>query len=437
MFAEFCGILVSQYTAELPLKLNMKTSYIVVGLGFGDETKGATVDALCRKYGIDMVCRFNGGSQAAHNVCTPDGGHHTFSQIGSGTFAGAKTFLSRFMLVDPSRFLVEDDVLIAKGISILDRVFVDERALVITPFHVLLNRVREQARGTTHHGTTGMGISETVMDGMARKDAIRCGLLREPISVITRALEVTQEALLPEMKRLGAALEFERLSIPNIAARYKRFHSRTRILTADEVTGLLQDAAGKTGIVFEGAQGILLDQNYGFHPHTTWSTTTSYNAFILLEESYVETDVEVVGVTRTYTTRHGAGPFPTEAPKLNLAELHNSDDGLAGQFRIGYLDMPLLRYAARCCGGIDRLAVSHLDNHPGWYCTRNDHLDLTKLPTNTFEQEALCRQAWQPIMGAYLDKVPNDFSSVIAEQLNVPLLIESWGPTYKDRAVTN
>ncbi len=109
-------------------------------------------------------------------------------------------------------------------------------------------------------------------------------------------------------------------------------------------------------VVFEGAQGVLLDETWGFHPHTTWSDCTFAGALALSGDR----PVHRLGVTRTYAHRHGPGPFPTEGT-LALGEPHNRDDGWQGRFRVGALDGVLLRYAVAVCGGVDGLVVTHLD----------------------------------------------------------------------------
>src|SRR5215831_1774195 len=144
---------------------------IVVDLGYGDAGKGGIVDWLCHRAArvaaggpVHTVVRFNGGAQAAHNVVTPDGRHHTFAQFGSGTFTpGVRTHLSRFMLVDPLALAAEAGHLASAGIpDPLGGLTVDRAALLTTPYHRAANRAREVARvAAARHGSCGMGIGET------------------------------------------------------------------------------------------------------------------------------------------------------------------------------------------------------------------------------------------------------------------------------------
>ena len=142
------------------------TSIIVVDLGYGDAGKGTVADWLCSPASgrqISTVIRFNGGAQAAHNVVTADGRHHTFAQFGSGSFTpGVRTHLSRFVLVDPLALAAEAAHLAAAGVGdALDRLTIDRDALLTTPYHRAANRAREIARGPGRHCSCGMGIGET------------------------------------------------------------------------------------------------------------------------------------------------------------------------------------------------------------------------------------------------------------------------------------
>src|SRR5258707_5943403 len=139
---------------------------IVVDLGYGDAGKGTVVDWLCspgQAGGPRTVVRFNGGAQAAHNVVTQDGRHHTFAQFGSGTLSapGTRTYLSRFMLVDPLALVGEAEHLARLGVAApLALVAIDRDALLTTPYHQAANRAREAARGAARHGSCGMGVGE-------------------------------------------------------------------------------------------------------------------------------------------------------------------------------------------------------------------------------------------------------------------------------------
>ncbi|MEU3647677.1 adenylosuccinate synthetase [Lentzea sp. NPDC034063] len=340
----------------------MNDHVIVVGLGFGDEGKGATVDALCADGSVSAVVRFNGGAQAAHNVVV-DGRHHTFSQFGSGTLAGVPTWLSRHVLVEPIALATESRELEALGVADpLSLMSIDAQALLTTPFHVAANRARENARGEDRHGSCGKGIGETVWYGLL-EGATR-GVVVEGQEVIGEPGQAptvgdclnpgTLRHKLSTLARFYEPLIGDGISVDELVMLYRSFADAVRITTDD--FGRLADAGR---LVFEGAQGVLLDETHGFHPHTTWSTTTPRNAKALLGGR----KARVIGVTRTYQTRHGAGPLPTEDQAVldRFPEAHNGTGEFQGAWRAGHLDANLLRYSVDCCGGIDGLAVTHLD----------------------------------------------------------------------------
>ena len=348
------------------------SSTIVVGLGFGDEAKGATVDFLCAQGDVAGVVRFNGGAQAAHNVLA-DGRHHTFRQFGSGTLSGVPTFLSRHVLIEPIGLAGEAEELAALGVpDPLGLVTVDPDALITTPVHVAANRTREDRRGAGRHGSTGLGIGETVWYDLVVRRGARAGQRVEnlvaPSDARGRALRVrdcldrrVRRDRLADLVRFYAPLlaggAHGHDQVETMADLLEAFAGAVRIAGPDH----LARTAARGRLVFEGAQGVLLDEWRGFHPHTTWSTTTPANAQALLAAAGLPRG-EVLGLTRVYTTRHGAGPLPTEDPALlAVAEPFNGTGAYQGGWRAGHLDLVALRYAVEVIGGVDALAVSHLD----------------------------------------------------------------------------
>lgn len=337
------------------------THVIVTDLGYGDAGKGSVTDWLCSSRGTALrgerpaaaVVRFNGGSQAGHNV-TDGRRHHTFAQFGSGTFRGIPTFLSCYMLLDPLALAAEDAHLIQIGLgSALDLLAVDRDALVITPYHIAVNKARELARGDRRHGSCGKGIGETASFAIRHPGiALRAG------DCLNRREMYRKLGWI----RLVLAEEAGEQALRDVPARedimdaYQAFASRVALVDGRyHLARLLRQGP----VVFEGAQGVLLDERSGFHPYTTWSATTAVNARTLLAEA--GQDGYVLGVTRAYMTRHGAGPLVTEDPALDFPEPHNTTDQWQGAFRQGHPDALALDYAVRVNGGIDGLAVTHLD----------------------------------------------------------------------------
>ncbi len=339
---------------------------IVVDLGYGDAGKGTIVDWLCASRARDgrpvrAVVRFNGGAQAAHHVLAPSGRVHPFAQFGAGTFTpGTATFLSRFMLVDPLALVAEAERLRCLGVADpFGLVTVDRAALLSTPYHRARGRARERARGAARHGSCGMGIGETARYALAYPaDAPRAGDLTAPRTLL-RKLTLLRDRLTPPGTGGGAdgGTGGGAPAPADVAAVFGAVGARLTLAGDGYLAGLLR--AGP--VVFEGAQGVLLDEWRGFHPYTTWSTTTFENAETLLAESGAAGTATRLGVTRTYQTRHGPGPFPTEDPGLGVTEPHNADGRWQGPFRAGHLDAVALGYAARVAGGVDAVALTHLD----------------------------------------------------------------------------
>ena len=439
---------------------NDRHAILVVDLAYGDCGKGTVVDYLTRRCGAGLVVRFNGGPQAGHNVVTPDGRHHTFSQFGSGTFVpGVRTLLSRFMLIEPYALFNEAAHLAGVGVGdALGRLMIDARCPVITPAHQAANRLRELARGDGAHGTCGLGIGETMRDGIDYPElALRAGELGNRATV-AKKLRAVRDLKAGQLRDKVAALRTHPQARPNIDTladgswidvavdNYAALASNVSVV--DEANARVAVAEAET-VIFEGAQGVLLDEWFGFHPHTTWSTTTFANAEALLDESGLAGRRTRVGVLRSYFTRHGAGPLVTEDAALRpkLPEPHNGDAGWQGRFRVGAFDAVAARYALGVAGPVDMLAVTHLDRLtelPDSVChayrdsgggritdlqvRRPADLDYQERLTGLLRQ---CRPAYRPLPG----RDAETFLKVVQEELRTPVGIASFGPTAADKRV--
>jgi adenylosuccinate synthase len=402
------------------------THVAVVDLGYGDAGKGAVVDALCATGPVTAVIRFNGGAQAAHNVVTPDGRHHTFAQFGSGSFHGVPTHLSRFVVVDPLALAAEADHLTSVGVADpFALLTVDAEALLATPWHRAANRIREQRRGVDRHGSCGMGIGQTMEYALSHVDAPRAADVLTP-RVLTRRLTALVDRLTDDLGPLGGP------PVADVVDAFAAFGSAVAIVDG---SAYLPRLLGSGVCVFEGAQGVLLDEWFGWHPYTTWSTTTFDNAEALAG------DVVRLGVTRTYTTRHGAGPLVTADPALALPEAHNGTGRWQGEFRVGHFDAVAHRYAVEVAGGVDALAVTHLDAVP--------HVpDLRICTSYEVDGGAVDRivpgrrgdLAGQSRLTEMLHRAspadsyrPTDWSTAIGGLLGAPVLVESYGPRWTDK----
>jgi adenylosuccinate synthase len=338
----------------------------VIGANFGDEGKGLVTDFLAAQDPAGtVVVRFNGGAQAGHTVVTPAGRRHVFHHFGAGTLAGARTFLSRHFIVNPFLWTKERPELP----ELAGPMDVDRRALLTTPFDMLVNREAERFRGRDRHGSCGLGINETVERcqgplATTVADLERPGRLRELLGEIAgrartrlEQLGVPPSPLFQEMVRSDGLVE-------NYLDVCEQFRRTERLV--DGPAGL----ADFRHVVFEGAQGLLLDEHHRFFPHVTRSRTGLPNVSQIAGEIGL-TGLDVVYVTRAYVTRHGAGPFPTERPGLSFPDPTNAPNEWQGALRFGDLDTDLLAGSVgndlRAAGGLavaPCLAVTCLDHVP-------------------------------------------------------------------------
>jgi adenylosuccinate synthase len=427
-------------------------SYITVGLGFGDEGKGSVVDALVREHRASLVVRYNGGAQAAHNVITPEGLHHTFRQLGSGSFVkDVKTLLSRHMLVNPLTLEMEAedfaDIVKCSRDLILRRVYVDSRALITTPYHRALNRLRECERGKSFHGSCGMGIGETMRDYLEREDdMLRVGDLRDKPTLIVKLMR-TYEAMHQKVKSLNLSdgnnpiikreLSTFQVHQGQIINRYIDLAEKIQIIDPADVQKLFLET---DTAVFEGAQGVLLDAEKGFHPYTTWSNTTTANALSILKEHGHGQHYTEIGVMRSYATRHGPGPFPTEISHGFASELvrneHNTFSTWQKDFRVGWLDLAMLRYALSANGGVEKLAITHVDAaelYSREWPVCMAYKNFLPCPKGNLEDQEDLTAAMFKVEPELAHIPTNSVVKLIESQHNIPVILTSHGPTCLDK----
>lgn len=422
----------------------MKKAIITVGLGFGDESKGAWVDALCVKENVDLVVRYSGGSQCGHNVEIPrdeknGGKRHTFSQMGAGSFCGVRTYLAPQVIVNPPALEREimslhKEFSLSLSHDLWGHVYVDERCLVSTVYHQMLNQAKEAARhpspnDSRRHGSCGHGIGETRRYWLQYgNDAVFAKDLKDH-RVLNAKLGLMQQRLQAQADKIGSL----DLRVESVRKNTVKLWDIGKML---KIIGHIPDFQLA---VFEGAQGVLLDEWCGFFPHVTHSTVTTQHAMELCRESGVE-QVCTLGLTRTYTTRHGAGPFPTYSRRLTSEippDLGNPTNPWQGDFRCGYLDLPMVRYAVDCCekfGPVDGLLVSHLDQTPDRLCAGYElgktGYGLTAQAPNLARQERIGAE----LERCLCDLVDTDREKTL-EALHAirPVSGTAVGPTFKDR----
>lgn len=331
----------------------------VIGASYGDEGKGRTVDWLCARSATPVtVVRSNGGAQAGHTVARADGRRHVFHQLGSGALAGAATHLSRFMVSHP--MILAEELAAVRGLGGATQVSADSRGFVTTPWDMMLNQAVELARGDGRHGSCGLGFGETVERCEKTPFTLTVGDLFSG-GLRAKLVALRDEWLPTRIAQLGLDPSSSPLALARavpLAERFERqcddFAETVRLLDDDELGG-----AG--AIVFEGAQGLLLDQNGAGFPYVTRSNTGLANMVaIALEASIVALDP--VYVTRAYLTRHGRGPMEDERAIdgwFMIEDPTNRPNPWQESLRFGLVDPARLarRIAADCALTNDRLEI--------------------------------------------------------------------------------
>ncbi len=428
-------------------------AYIVIDLGFGDAGKGLLTDFLVRQTQAGVVVRYNGGAQAGHNVVTPEGIHHTFSQFGSGSFNdGVKTYLAKDMVVHPGALLFEGDVLVKKGLDdIFSRIKINPQALLITPYHQSANRIKEMARGSGRHGSCGVGVGETVEDDLAgNDDCIRAGDLAKPDLLMQKMDSIRKRKCRELLNSLGQDLpadnpdaEWQVFEQDDLALRW--LDSIRRIVDLDLLDGsnLLSDwAKGCDAIVLEGAQGVLLDAKAGFFPYNSWTNCSPENAVSLVHEYAPASEIIKVGVSRCYTVRHGPGPLPTETNELDgIVNEHNQMNAWQGGVRYGWFDQVLFNYALKMVNGVDQLAITHLDilnRLETWKICRRYPSDLESCllsyPSLPSARKEDITRRLMAVKTKYdsINAVETDVIEAISQASRLPVYLTGHGPRAQD-----
>jgi adenylosuccinate synthase len=328
---------------------------VVVGAQWGDEGKGKVVDYLASTF--DYVARYAGGHNAGHTVIF-NGHRYVLQLIPSGILRPEKkAVIGAGTVVDPAALVGELENLRKSGIEVRGRLFLSNRAHVIFPYHREMDKASEAALGAAKIGTTSRGIGPTYEDKMARRGIRVCDLLdadrfREKLKRVIKEKDAISRATFGHL-----------LETAGIFEQYLELVAHIRGLVAD--TAVLLNRALDNGepVLFEGAQGTMLDIDHGTYPFVTSSNATSGGVATGLGVAPTRL-TGVVGVTKAYTTRVGAGPFPTEMPDLDANEVRqrgNEFGAVTGRpRRCGWLDLEVLRFA-KMLNGIDSLVVTKLD----------------------------------------------------------------------------
>lgn len=327
----------------------MKNAYITIGSMFGDEGKGNVTDVLCAENPSTINVRFNGGAQASHTVVTPDGKRNAFRHFGSGTFTGASTYLSEDFIVNIYAF-DEERRKLSDEFKIKPNTFVNPKCMVTTLWDMYINQAIETLRGENRHGSCGMGINETVHRSKYEEYKITVmDLLSQ--EKLRKKLERIQNEYVP--MRLKNKYH---ISVDELPEKYKELlenkeNINMTIFYAQEFLENVQIMGNSIlkkfdNIVFEGAQGLMLDQGCErFWPNVTTSNTGIKNVMEILENLKYKGSLKIYYISRCYATRHGRGLFPTavdKKPYKHIVDLTNVPNEFQESLRFGILDVDLL-----------------------------------------------------------------------------------------------
>jgi adenylosuccinate synthase len=329
---------------------------VVVGSQWGDEGKGKIVDWLSER--ADVVVRFQGGHNAGHTLVI-DGTTYKLSLLPSGAVRPGKlSIIGNGVVIDPWALVAEIDAMAELGVVVTpDSLRIAENATLILPSHGAVDRAREAAIGMARIGTTGRGIGPAYEDKVGRRAVRVCDLADEA------HLAERLDALLAHHNVLLRGLGAEEVSRDEVLARLREVAPRI-LAFADRVWHRLDEARrqGKR-ILFEGAQGAMLDVDHGTYPYVTSSNTLAGQAAAGAGIGASAVNY-VLGITKAYTTRVGQGPFPTELDddtgRLLGERGHEFGTVTGRQRRCGWFDAVLVRQAAKV-GGIDGIALTKLD----------------------------------------------------------------------------
>jgi adenylosuccinate synthase len=495
--------------------------FIVGGLLFGDEGKGTTTEFLVKSADAKLVVRYNGGHQAAHHVVIENSENfHCFSQFGSGSFFECHTLLSKYMVISPHHLLREAEKLknLHNMSNIYKRLHIDSDCYIVTPYHQMINRIKETLRGDGRHGSTGLGVgvcideifqsdsnffpinlnysdnnelSNVKITTLQIKDLLNMNIKVIIDKIISEKIELTKY-LIYEFNSNNKLTENEKKVILNEAHKilyeclgnytssnlvkfYKDFINNYEIDYCNGEELIKNHLELNTNIVFEGAQGALLDRVYGFYPHTTKSICSDLFALEILnkikEQYKINFDVIKIGVLRAYSSRHGHGPFLTNQGLIQ--EEHNKTSMWQGEFRTGPFDLVAAKYGIQIFQP-DYLSITCLDKllkvdcEKANICTNyifqgdtnsthykrlfssesNKIYGINKVSIN----EAYCNQELTNLLQnciPYYEEINlsqdknisnnkfDNFLKYLEEKLEKEILLISMGPTHKDKIILN
>lgn len=332
------------------------SAVVIVGAQWGDEGKGKIVDVLTEK--ADVVARYQGGHNAGHTVVINDE-KYVLHLIPSGILhKGKLCIIGNGVVIEPAALIEEIDGLKQRGVDVDRNLLISKHAHLIMPYHIAMDNVHEQQRGSRKIGTTGRGIGPTYVDKMARR-GIRVVDLYSP-AVFREKLEANLDEVNYLLEKRYGTKGF---TVKEVFEQYAKHAERLSRYVADTDITINDLIANNKKVLFEGAQGTLLDVDHGTYPFVTSSSAIAGGACTGLGVGPTKIS-RVLGVVKAYTTRVGGGPFPTEMTNA-VGEALRHKGGEYGATtgrprRCGWLDFVGLRHAVRV-NGLTGIAITKLD----------------------------------------------------------------------------
>lgn len=411
---------------------------VLLGLQWGDEGKGKIVDVLTRKY--DIIARFQGGPNAGHTL-EFDGIKHVLHTIPSGIFhPGIKNLVGNGVVIDPIIFMKEIAALKHHNVNVQDALLISRKAHLILPTHRMLDAASEAAKGKNKIGSTLKGIGPTYMDKTGR-NGLRVG------DIELTDFKQRYEALKGKHAQLLSHYEFDyEAELANMEKDWFAAIDQLRELNLiDSEHYLHQSLAQGKKVLAEGAQGSLLDIDFGSYPFVTSSTTTCAGSCtgLGIAPNRIE---RVFGIFKAYCTRVGSGPFPTELFDEVGATLQSKGHEFGATTgrprRCGWLDLPALKYAV-AINGVTNLIMMKADVLSGFdtikVCTKYRYQgeEIEHLPYSS--DESLMEPVYEELPGwkeditslESLEDAPQalkDYLAYVEEKIGVPISILSVGP---------
>jgi adenylosuccinate synthase len=414
---------------------------VVVGAQWGDEGKGKVTDKLAET--ADYVVRFSGGNNAGHTVIVGDDKYELHLIPSSILYPDKASVIGSGVVIDPIALISEMEGLKKRGLK-FDNFYISNQAHVVMPYHRKFDGLEESRKGDNKIGTTKKGIGPAYTDKAARRGIRIADLLDEEVFKTKLKNVLEYKNLI-----LKNVYNEKELSYEDIKDKYLKAAENIKPYVTD--TSLLLDQAYKNdeNIFFEGAQGTLLDIDYGTYPYVTSSNPTAGG--VCTGAGFGPTRIDdIIGVAKAYITRVGAGPFPTELfndmGKFLLEKGHEFGVTTGRPRRCGWLDLPLLKYAVRV-NGLTELVLTKIDVLSGLeeikVCTSyEDNSDTTDLGSENTKIIPVYKifPGWEEDISGIqsfnqLPKEAQEFVQMIEREIEIPITIIGTGPKRVDTII--